>query len=190
MSGRSASMVLLGIIALAGLGLSGYLFLKYESLSPLTPTNDSGLILVGLWNNINMNLDYPPYDSLDDFLLEFYESPFNDSIYVSMSSGNTRFVLKQAGFYKITLNLFFESISPSSIYNVYLLRNGAIERAFEYISISANPKGVIYYAKSSLYVYGNRTDYFVINCYSGDDSSFFVSATNQYNQLMIEYVLQ
>ena len=190
MSGRSASMVLLGIVAFAGLGLSGYLFLKYETLSPQTPTNDSGLILVGLWNNINMNLDYPPYDSLDDFLLKFYESPFNDSIYVSMSNGNTRFVLKQSGFYKITLNLYFVSLSSSSAYYVYLRRNGAIERAFEYFSISANPRGDIYYVKSSLYVYGNRTDTFVINCLSYDDSSFGVTAWNQYNQLMIEYVLQ
>ncbi len=190
MSGRSVSMVLLGIIAIGGLSLSGYMFMRYEFLSPITPTNDSGLILVGLWNNLNMNLDYTPYDSLNNFLLEFYESPFNDSTYVSVSNGNTRFVLKQAGFYKITLNLQFAGISPSSVYKMYLRRNGVIEREFERIAISANPKDDVYYTESSLYVYGNRTDYFVINCFSGDDASFFVTATNQYNQLMIEYVLQ
>jgi hypothetical protein len=48
MSGRRAGMVLLGTIALAGVGMSGYLLLKYEFMSPNTPSADSGLILVGL----------------------------------------------------------------------------------------------------------------------------------------------
>jgi len=63
MSGRSAGMALLGIIAFGGLGLSGYMFLKYEFLSPITPTQDSGLILVGLWDDLSRNTDYTPWDS-------------------------------------------------------------------------------------------------------------------------------
>ncbi|HUW89067.1 MAG TPA: hypothetical protein VMV43_00960 [Candidatus Nanopelagicaceae bacterium] len=60
MSVRSAGMILLGIVALAGLGLSGYMFVKYEFLSPITPTKDSGLTLVGLWDDLNQNTNYAP----------------------------------------------------------------------------------------------------------------------------------
>ena len=187
MSSRSGGMILLGIIALAGLGLSGYMFLKYEFLSP---TNDSGLILVGLWDNLNENLDYTPYDSTADFLVELKESPFNDSAYVSVSHGNTRFVLKQAGFYKITLNIQFQAIGASYIYEVYLRRNSDIERKFAIIAISANPGSNMYYLQASLYIESNGIDFFQINCLSTGDSYFIISNSNQYNQLSIEYVMQ
>jgi len=96
MSCRSAGTVLLGIIALVGLGLSGYMFLKYEFLSPITPTKDSGLILVGFWDDLDENTDYTPWNFNDDWLVEFSDSPFNDSNYISVSNGNTRFALLQA----------------------------------------------------------------------------------------------
>ncbi len=188
MSGRSAGMVLLGIIAITGLGLSGYMFLKYEFLSPTN--KNSGLLLVGLWDNLNENTDYTPHDSTADFLVELKESPFNDSNYVSVSNGNTRFVLKQAGFYKITLNMLFQAIGSSYLYLVYLQRNGDVERSFARITISANPGSTMYYLKSSLYIYSNGIDYFEINCVSYDDTYFIVSNSNQYNQLSIEYVMQ
>jgi len=186
MSGRSAGMVLLGIIALGGLGLSGYMFLKYEFLSP---TNDSELILVGLWDNLNENTDYAPYDSGDDFLLSLNQISLNDSNYVSVSSGNTRFVLKQAGLYKITLNVLFQTIENGSLYFVYLRKNGNIERLMARIVIWGNPSPTNYYAKSSLYVNSNGKDYFEINCKSYYGLPFSVSGSNQYNQLSIEYVL-
>ncbi len=187
MSGRSGGMILLGIIALAGLGLSGYMFLKYEFLSP---TKDSGLILVGLWDNLNENLDYTPHDSTSDFLVELNASPFNDSAYVSVSHGNTRFVLKKAGFYKITLNILFQAIGASYLYLVYLLRNSDINRTFARIAISANPDDTWYYLQASQYIYSNGIDFFQINCLSTEDSYFIISNSNQYNQLSIEYVMQ
>ncbi len=189
MSGRSAGMVLLGIIAIAGIGLSGYMFLKYEFLSPISFAKDSGLILVGLWDNLDENTDYAPYDSGDDFLLQFNERSFNDSNYISLSNGNTRFVLKQVGLYKITLNVLFQAIVASSIYFVYLRKNGNLERSMARIVIWGNPSPTNYYAKSSIYVYSNGTDYFEINCKSFDGFLFSVMGSNLYNQLSIEYVL-
>ena len=183
-------MVLLGIIALAGLGLSGYMFVKDEFLSPTTPTKDSGLILVGLWDDLDYNADYAPWNTTSDWLLEFSNSLFNDSNYISVSNGNTHFVLLKTGVYKITLTILLYTLDADTIYWVYLRRNGAFDHAFERISISANPYDSYYQVQSSLYVYGNGVDSFVINCYNTVSDAFLVSSSDAYNQLSIEYVLE
>jgi len=190
MSSRSTGTVLLGIIALAGIGLSGYMFVKYEFLSPITPTKDSGLILVGLWDDLYSNADYAPWNTTDDWLLAFHNSPLNDSNYISVSNGNTHFVLVKTGFYKITLTILLYTLNADTTYWVYLRRNGDFDHAFERISISANPSASYYQVQSSLYVYGNGVDSFVINCYNSLSASFTVSSSQFYNQLSIEYVLE
>ncbi|KKL96217.1 hypothetical protein LCGC14_1846690 [marine sediment metagenome] len=189
MSGRSAGMALLGIIAFGGLGLSGYMFLKYEFLSPMTPTQDSGLILVGLWDDLSRNTDYTPWDSTGTWLLEFRNSPLNDSNYISVSNGNTHFVLIKEGYYKITLTLRLDSLDANAQYAVDLLKNGSVVSIFAQFAISANPSQDYYPIQSSLYVYGNGVDYFAIVCNNAGDPSFTISEFNIYNQLSIEYVL-
>jgi hypothetical protein len=189
MSGRSAGVILLGLIAIGGLGLSGYLFLKYEFLSPLTPTQDSGLVLVGMWDDLARNTDYAPWDLTGTWLIEFRNSPMNDSNYISVSNGNTRFVLIQEGYYKITLTCLLDNLDANAEYAISLLRNGSNAGVFEQFSISANPSTDYFPIQSSLYVYGNGVDYFVMVCHNVGDPSFIVSGQNFYNQLSIEYVL-
>ncbi len=192
MSGRSAGVILLGIIAFGGLGLSGYLFLKYEFLSPITPTPDSGLVLVGLWEDLARNTNYAPWDLTGTWLIEFRNSPMNDSNYISVSNGNTRFVLIQEGYYKITLTCLLDNLDANAEYAINLLRNGSTASVFEQFSISANPStqpSTLYYPiQSSLYVYSNGVDYFVIVCHNAGDPSFTIRQ-NYNNQLSIEYVL-
>jgi len=188
MSGRRAGMVLLGTIALAGVGMSGYLLLKYEFMSPNTPSADSGLILVGLWDDLDTNMDYPPWNDADDWLLKLRDNQFNDSSYISVSNQNTNFVLLKPGLYKITLTLLLIHLDASAIYYVELQRNSFTDHIFERAALSANPGSTWYHIQSSLYVYGNGIDYFQINCYSQGDPSFIASG-DYYNQLSIEYVL-
>ncbi|MHA1978814.1 MAG: hypothetical protein ACW98I_18070 [Candidatus Hodarchaeales archaeon] len=109
------------------------------------PTKDSGLILVGLWDDLDENKDYAPWNADNDWLIEFRSSIFNDSNYVSVSNGNTRFVLLQAGFYKITLPMLLQSIDASGTYSVRLLRNGSSVSVFEYVSILDNPSSNYYH---------------------------------------------
>ncbi len=180
-------MVLLGIIALAGFGLSGYMFLKYEFLSPVSPTKDSGLILVGLWNDLSKNTDFTPSNLNWDWLVEFRDSPLNDSNYISVDNGNTRFTLIQPGFYKITLKIELWNLDASDAYYVHLLKNNSYANTFESFSTSANPGLLIYQVLSSLYIYNNEFDSFIINCLSMFDFSFTGGGDSQ---LTIEYVLQ
>ena len=191
MSGRSAGMVLLGIIALAGVGMSGYMLLKYEFISPSTPSGDSGLILVGLWDDLDTSMDYPPWDEANNWLLKLKDNQFNDSSYISCSNQNTNFILLKPGFYKITLTLLLSDLQASSAYFVELQRNSFTDHILERVVLSANPGSSKYRIQSSLYVYGNGIDYFQINCFcSVGDPSFSVDATwDYYNQLSIEYVL-
>ena len=190
MSGRRAGMVLLGTIALAGVGMSGYLLLKYEFMSPNTPSADSWLILVGLWDDLETNMDYPPWDETDDWLLRLRDGRFNDSSFISVSNANTNFRLLKPGYYKITLTLLLSGLQASSVYHVVLQRNSFIDHIFERVVLSDHPGSSRYHIQSSLYVYGNGIDYFQINCNSQDDPSFIVEVIGEYyNQLSIEYVL-
>lgn len=191
MSGRSAGMVLLGIIALAGVGMSGYMLLKYEFINPSTPSEDSGLILVGLWGDLDRSMDYPPWDETDNWLLSLGDNQFNDSSYISCSNQNTNFILLKPGFYKITLTLQLSSLQSGTEYKVELQRNSFTDQMLERLVLSDNPGSSQYRIQSSLYVYGNGIDYFQINCFSSvGDPSFSVETTwDYYNQLSIEYVL-
>jgi len=54
MSDKSIGTILLGIIAIAGLGLSGLIFIKDNILFP---ASDTGLVLVGLWDDFEENTD-------------------------------------------------------------------------------------------------------------------------------------
>ena len=66
MSERKGGMLLLGIIAIAALGLSGYMFVKNEIFTtPGTTTPENGLILVGLWDDFTKNKEYAPYTTDD-----------------------------------------------------------------------------------------------------------------------------
>ena len=188
MSSRSAGMVLLGIIALAGVGMSGYMLLKYEFISPNTPSADSGLILVGLWDDLDTSMVYPPWDDADDWLLKLKDNQFNDSSYISVSNENTNFILLKPGFYKITLTLLLIHLDAGAIYFVELQRNSFTDHIFKTVELSANTSLTWHHIQSSLYVYGNGIDYFQINCYSLWDTSFIASG-DYYCQLSIEYVL-
>ncbi|MHA1191698.1 MAG: hypothetical protein ACTSP9_05310 [Promethearchaeota archaeon] len=115
MSERKGGMILLGIIALSALGFSGYIFVDNTFLSTAPP--DSGLILVGLWDDLATNKDYAPYNTDTSWLIEFNNNQYNDSNYISVKNGNTNFKLLKEGFYKLTLLLYVNGLDPSATYS-------------------------------------------------------------------------
>ena len=183
MSDKSTGTIILGIIAIAGLGLSGFMFVKYEIVFP---SSDTGLLLVGVWNDLDYNVAHAPHTEMDDYLLEFRLSLFNNSNYVSFNADNTRFVLSP-GLYKINLAIIFSGITVSEIYYTMLLTNGLAYNYFNRHETSANPESDYHTFSSSLYVRANGVDYFEIRCTSNGGDYFFPSS-DLYNQLSIEYV--
>ena len=189
MSERKGATILLGIIAISALGFSGYMFVDDLFFSSSTPdsTPDSGLILVGVWDNLVENKEYAPYDSDNSWLLEFYNNPYNNSNYISVSNNNTSFKLMKEGFYRVTLLLMWHGIDPSALYWAFLYRNNTFDHCFDRVSISANPSSSYYQVASSVFVESTGYDDFFIRCYAVGDSSFDVTTTQSYNQLSIEY---
>jgi len=185
MSERKSGIIILGIIAIAALGLGGYSFISNIFLSETSP--DSGLILVGLWEDLTKNKEYAPYNTDASWLIEFYNSPYNNSNYISVSNNNTTFKLLKEGFYKVNLLLTLDNLTANGIYWAYLYRNDTFEQCFDRVAISANPSSPLYQIESSVFVKSTGFDNFFIRCYSFGDPSFRLTATQTFNQLSFEY---
>ncbi|MHA1670226.1 MAG: hypothetical protein ACTSV5_06555 [Promethearchaeota archaeon] len=183
MSERKGGMVLLGIIAFAALGFSGYMFIDNQFLSIDPP--DNGLILVGLWDDLAKNKENAPYNTDASWLLEFYNNQYNDSNYISVDNDNTRFKLLKEGFYKITLLLYLYYLDPpSATYWVYLYRNNSVDHCLAKIAL---PTSEHYQVESSLYIKSTGLDNFFIRTYCTGDTSFGVATSQSFNQLSFEY---
>jgi len=188
MSERKSGMLLLGIIAIAALGLSGYMLIKNEILTPAGTTSpDSGLILVGLWDDLAKNKEYAPYTTDDSWLIEVDNNHFNNSNYIEVSNNNTSFKLLEEGFYKITLLLMLYDVDATFVYWAFLLRNSVFDHCFARVPISANPSSPFFQIESSAYVKSTGLDNFTIRCYSSGSDAFNVGVSQTFNQLTIEY---
>ncbi len=185
MSERKSGIIILGIIAFAALGLGGYSFISTFFSSETPP--DSGLILVGLWEDLAENKEYAPYNTDASWLIEFYNSPYNNSNYISVSNNNTTFKLLKEGFYKVNLLLMWDDIDANGIYWAYLYRNDTFEQCFDRVAISANQSSPYHQIESSLFVKSTGLDNFFIRCYCTGDTLFGVTVTQTFNQLSFEY---
>ena len=188
MSERKGGMVLLGIIAIAALGFSGYLFIKNEIFAdPEPPAPDGGLLLVGLWDDLAKNKEYAPFTTDHSWLIEFDNNQYNDSNYIEVSNNNTRFRLLKEGFYKITLLLLLYDVDASEVYWAYLLRNSAFDHCLDRVAISDFPGSIYHQIESSVYVKSTGLDNFTIRCYSTGSDAFDVGHLQAFSQLSIEY---
>ena len=187
MSERKVGIILIGIIAIGALGFSGYMFFKNEIFAtpPGDAPPDSGLTLVGLWEDLVKNKEYTPYTTDSSWLLEFYNNQYNDSNSISIDNDNTRFKLLKEGFYKLTLLVYLYNLNPASAnYWVYLYRNNSIDQSIAKVAL---PTSDGYQVESSVYIKSTGTDNFFIRCYCSGDSSFEVATAQSFNQLSIEY---
>jgi hypothetical protein len=184
MSERKGAIILIGIIATAALGFSGYLFLRNEILAT---SPESGLTLVGLWDEFTVNKEFVPDTSDGFWRIEFNDNQFNNSNHISVSNNNTSFKLLKEGFYKITLLVLLNGLDDSTEYWVYLMRNGSYDHCFDRVSIPGNPGSAFHQVESSLYVKSTGLDNFYIRCYSFGDILFGISSSQYFNQLSIEY---
>ena len=185
MSERKGGMILLGIIAFAALGVSGYMFIddQFLSVDPPDPP-DNGLILVGLWDDLATNKDYSPYNTDTAWLIEFDNNQYNDSNFISVSNSNTNFKLLKEGFYKLTLLLYVNGLDTGGTYWFYLYRNNSIDHCVAKI---AHPNDDNHQVESSIFIKSTGLDNFFIRSYCFGDTSFAIGTTQSLNQISFEY---
>jgi len=181
--GRGGTVLgIIGIILAAG--SIGFAFVVWNGQN--TTTNLPRTIVVGIWDDLDSNLDYAPYNSQNNWFFEFGAYNLSNTDYISLSNTNTRIALLKPGWYRIHLSVLLGSISPSSTYWIAIFKDGAVEfylDRFKTGAVVAEPVQII---DSSAFVYSDGTTYIEINGFSTDD--FGISA-DVYNQLSIEYVV-
>ena len=183
MGKNTGVIIILSIISLTGLGLGGYTFIT-TVVSPQVVGNQ-GIILVGLWDELYVNMDYSPYDSTDYWLLEYGSNKMNDSNYISISNTNTRITLLKSGWYRLHISMVLKSIDALGYYWIRLYKNSALEGSMDFHETSANPESSFHVIDSSAFVYSNGTDYFEFVGYAIGDTDFSLDL-NALNQLTIE----
>ena len=140
---------------------------------------------IGIWNALNDNLDYAPYNLQNDWLFEFGDNKLNNTDYISVSNTNTRITLLKSGWYRIHISVLLSSISPSSYYRVRLLKDGAIESYLDILATSSTIDSSWHYINSYTFVFSDGTNYIEIEASSTYDTA---PSNDDYNQLTIEYV--
>ncbi|MBN1801723.1 MAG: hypothetical protein JW891_09475 [Candidatus Lokiarchaeota archaeon] len=187
MGKNNIAIVVLGILAVTGLVLSGYIFISNVILSPEEPKSesdlDSGYILVGLWDYLY------DYGDDQDFLIEFLSyQEFLNSYYITKSSNSTGFFLTKIGIYKLTLNVALNDIDPDCYYLSEVLVNGSSDEIFEVYQSPSGGGQDEYQISSTLYVNNSIVSYYEIRLHSYTDD-FGIALDQDYNQFAIEFQL-
>ena len=102
-----------------------------DELNNLTEelNNLGRIIVVGVWDALEDNLDFAPHNTQNDWLLEFGDNILNDTDYISVSNTNTNnnVTLLKSGWYRIHLSVLLLGIDPSSTYWIMLNVNGTFK---------------------------------------------------------------
>ena len=111
MANGKGGTAILAILAIAALGLSGYLMVDKFFLSNDTlPDEPDSLHLIALWENLLQNkVNNPSYATDSNFLVAFSNNIIIDLDYVQVVN-STRFILTKIGLYKININLLVNDI--------------------------------------------------------------------------------
>jgi hypothetical protein len=185
-SNKNAALVILAIIALAGLGLGGYSFyeLQKEGNLQVILIPPEGSKVVGLWTNLSRFM-YGSYNT-SNWLVGVNNTQILKSDYVSLSNNNTNVTLQKTGWYKLHLSLVLVNLTLNNEYYINFNRNNSLE----YSLAKFNSTGTTYRVINLYqFIHFNSSDFFEINCNSSD--SFNLGTTDlyqNYNQMSIEYI--
>lgn len=175
----NASIIIFGIISMAALGLSLYTFFSPQS-------SDSGLKIVGIWDDLDQNIDYAPYTLDTSWLVELKDNSYIDSNYINVINTGTRVTLVKTGWYRIQINMLLSDLTTPSVYRLVLLKNGITE------SIMVRyycPSGVgTYHLNAHGYVQSDGDDYIEMRVYSDPSDNFYLTSSPDLNQFSIEYI--
>ncbi len=172
------AIIILAILALGGLGLSGYMFIEDKFLggNEYVPYHEhESYQLVGLWNSLS--------GSGDVFNLTFTANETNDNNYVTLTGG-TIFNLTQQGWYKFTIATILINLATTDYYYVRSFRNEVVSELIGYIHNPAETGGYLF---MEYYTYSDGDDLIYFTCGSSLGDSFSITGNNNYNHAWVEY---
>ena len=184
---RNAGTIFFGIISILALGLSIYIFI---SIQPIISTESIGSEqkVVGIWENLDENLDYSPHTLTTDWLLELLDNSYNDSSYITVTRTGTRLTLIKAGWYRIQITMYLMNLNSPISYLIDIKKNGNYD--FTMISYRV-PSSIItsYQLQTSGYVLSDGDDYIEMRVHSDPSDAFYLYEYAPLNQFSIEFVL-
>ncbi len=175
----NASIIIFGIISMAALGLSLYTFFSPQS-------KDSSFKIVGIWDDLNQNMDYAPYTLETSWLVELKDNSYIDSNYINVINTGTRVTLAKTGWYRIQINMLLYDLTSPTVYRLVLLKNGVIEsilvRYYSPSGVSTN------HIHAQGFVQSDGDDYIEMRVYSDPSENFYLLQSPDLNQFSIEYL--
>ncbi|MFX1275841.1 MAG: hypothetical protein ACFFBP_05350 [Promethearchaeota archaeon] len=184
MSESKAGIIILGIVAIASLGLSGYMFLTNEIF--VSPDNQN--IVVGMWDNLDENMDFADYNETNKFLIELKDQKIINNNYISISNANTTIWLLKPGLYKISCIIDLTNLGDTDLYRGQIIEDSTIYEDVFYFFHPASPTSDFYQVITTFYILTDGTHLYRFKIYSPDDTDFGISDSVSYNQFIIEYV--
>jgi hypothetical protein len=133
--------------------------------------------VVAIWDSL--------YGGGDNFDIAARDIQITHNKYFSISTDNTTITLTKSGWYEFTIRTTFYSLSAADRYTLELQKNGVSEAFFVYLNY---PASTYWEISSSVFVQSDGDDEFVFNCESSGSDTFFISANQDYNQLILEFV--
>ena len=184
MERSNTALIIIGIIAIAGFSLSGYLFVSNGNVVPFYNRNT----VIGFWNNLQKNTDFSPYDENYRFQIQFLEQEIINNDYIQLSNSNTTFSLLKPGLYKISSSIELYGIDDGNSYYVILIENTTEKEILFYHHAPADSSWY-FHIISTIYVLADATSEYRIQLISktGDSFSIF-NESAAYNQILFEYV--
>ena len=186
MNKTGTGVILIGILAIAALGLSGYLFAQGVFLSP---TTEKGSILVGYWEDLVKNKDNPDHDDDWDWLVALGDHQYNNSNYILVNNQKNRFTLTRAGYYKLTLITYLDLLNNDYYYSVEFLKNSVLLNYIVRLYFYSSSTKYDHFISCSLTFYSDGNDYFEINAKCSTTDNFILGYDMAYDMLSIEYFL-
>jgi hypothetical protein len=176
---KNQTTIFFGIISILALGLGTYNFISTEFIDP-------GEKVVGIWDDLDENTDYAPYDLSTSWLVELLDNSYIVSNYITVTNTGTRLTLIKAGWYRIQITMQLADLDSPYVYRLVLLKNGYTE----FIMVRFfPPSGVSWYQfHANGYVLSDGDDYIEMRVYSDPSDIFYLFQHPDLNQFSIEFV--
>ena len=186
MSKNSVGLIILGLISIAGLGLGGYTFLVTQIF---VQPEESEPRLVGIWDALDSNYNYPPHTLTTDWLFQLSANSYIDLNFVSVINSGTRVTLLKPGWYRIHISALLQSLDAPYIYRIDLLKNGVLLFNFDFVQTYTGIYEPYWRTiQAEGYVLSDGNDYIEINGYSNGDVFLIYDILQDSNQLVINFV--